>query len=559
MSKIFLTDEVQGLNEEQKARARANIGAAAEGEGGNSNIPAEAVLYVKQELKQEEQAQARKNISVESNFYSTEREKLAVTLGKENAVPNDITSAAVWGLYDALAAKYPDRVQKNEIHNNDGSFTSYEYVISSGEYNPETGLPDSWVRDNIKKPTYLVLSGIHGNERQAIVSTYRFIRDVVSGYNIPEQFREGCMIRVVPVGNPWSLDHNSRFNESEADINRDFYSQTPQKETQALQSWLNSNRDAELFLDMHNGRPFAAVVFAGLTDFEDDKPLKKVAMRGVERVIPFWRDVIGYDDDVVFYMATSLDATGANEGMSYDYAFRELGIPSLGVELAFRQNISEKDALNSDGSIKIDKEEITDETPAASAEIIGNVLIEFYKQYFMGKVVDMTETNAKLDELSGDVSEGMSSINEKLDMLLGGSVEPTNGFRSESGSMVLDANALPASGKTTIAVDVPCSDGAKICVFMPDDKTLSDILATDDGTKWLVGFIGQVIVQIPFGANKLMRYWSYAMSMNDNIPSHSQAMAENTDGFRFGCNCLKKGTYNWTAYYWNEPKQEEES
>ena len=76
-------------------------------------------------------------VAVEANYYSTTREELAVTLGKESATVDDVTSSVIWGLYDALMAAYPDRVQKNEVHNDDGTFTNYEYVISTGEYNTE--------------------------------------------------------------------------------------------------------------------------------------------------------------------------------------------------------------------------------------------------------------------------------------------------------------------------------------------------------------------------------------------------------------------------------------
>lgn len=52
----------QNLTEEQKYQARANIGAAAPGEGGNSGTDTSAVLYTYQVLTEEQQRRARLNI-----------------------------------------------------------------------------------------------------------------------------------------------------------------------------------------------------------------------------------------------------------------------------------------------------------------------------------------------------------------------------------------------------------------------------------------------------------------------------------------------------------------
>ena len=123
------------------------------------------------------------------SFYSTTREE------SELKYFADIKSTYIWGLYDALMAKYPDKVQKNEIRNDDGTFTNYEYVISTGDYTTdgyycEYGSPDP----QIKKPKYLLLTGIHGSERNAALSAYRFIRDVLNGHNVPKSFHESRLI-----------------------------------------------------------------------------------------------------------------------------------------------------------------------------------------------------------------------------------------------------------------------------------------------------------------------------------------------------------------------------
>ena len=110
-----------------------------------------SVTYKPQTLTPEDQAQARENIGV-TGYYSTKREEIGVS--HEN-----INSAYIWGLYDALMAEHPGKVQKNTIYNDDGTFTNYEYVISTGEYRTDGAFAQSLGADtDTKKPKYLVIS-----------------------------------------------------------------------------------------------------------------------------------------------------------------------------------------------------------------------------------------------------------------------------------------------------------------------------------------------------------------------------------------------------------------
>ena len=104
-----------------------------------------------------------------SNCYRTEREELSV--------PTDrINSAYIWGLYDAVVAAHPGVVEKREIYNDDGTFTNYEYVVTTGGY-VKDGVRFTPVA-NVEKPKYLISSGIHGNEKPIVLGAYRFFRDM---------------------------------------------------------------------------------------------------------------------------------------------------------------------------------------------------------------------------------------------------------------------------------------------------------------------------------------------------------------------------------------------
>ena len=546
-----------------------------------------------QALHPEMQAQARANIGAVCDYYSTTREELAVTLGKEDAVYADVICKTIWDLYDALMEDYPGRVRKNPIYNDDGSFTNYEYVVSNRDYNEAIGAFKS-KDDHIKKPKYLVACGIHGWEKASILSTYRLFRDIVTGHNVPTHFKEGCVIHFLPIGNPWSLDNDTWSNEAGVNINRNFdwnwnvnLKEDPkskpgtggnsEKETQAIVNWLKANKDAQLFLDCHNVSPGdnEIVTFVGLKDSKEYDREKKIAMRGVDRVVPFWKDVIGYADDTIFR-----NSSGIGEGgISIFYAAetsdtKDWHIPSLNLELSVRPTGTETTSKNLDP-----------ETIAVAAEVIGNVLLEFYEQYSMGEVVDMTETNEKLDglaegvtktggkidALSASMSGDMAAIKAKLDALLSGTeepaepVEPSNGFRVETG-----VYEEPEDTKSATALIINCPAKPKIVVVVADDKevvvdnktTYGSILAST-GAQYLVGLVGQRLIQLPNGTNKTEKYWSYMSTMSgdntDAYPSNGFTMLRDTkedgsegEGVVIGATMKKKGFYNWTAYYWND-------
>jgi hypothetical protein len=317
-------------------------------------------------------------INIASTYYSTTREKL----GKAYTDTDKYKSAYIYGLYDALMAKYPNNVQKEDY--SIGDFKQYAYVISTGDYSTDAVYVQHYGNNPpIKKPKYLILSGIHGRERRAVFSTYRFIRDLLSGHNVPQAFREGAIISVIPVGTPSSFDAFTRESASGVNINRNFDAEKPEKETQAIMKWLNANADADLFIDCHNnGALNEKVLILGLPKNSISNTARKTALRGVDNIIPYWRDVIDYPDkvkaegldgtvtdrDVVY----SYSATPYMDGISIKYAQNVVGIPSITIELASFYG----DHTDFTADMKADSPEAV----AMGAEAIGNILLEFYKQ-----------------------------------------------------------------------------------------------------------------------------------------------------------------------------------
>lgn len=422
------------------------------------------------------------------SYYSTEREEIGESHG-------NISAEYIWGLYDALMAEYDGKVQKNEIHNDDGTFVNYEYVISTGDsYSDDGGYELRDGDDGIKKPKYLVMSGIDGNERLNVFSTYRFVRDVLRGHNVPQSFKEGVILHVLPVASPWAfstLDTSTkvndsylshRFNQNKVYLEHNFncewvykesgeyvesvedenslykkdakgnfvkYTKTTtengkteyvkdtngkyfkklkslstvdsvnekyvaEKETQAITNWLNANADADLFISYHNsgGLFEIAVILGDSSNYETDMA-KKIALRGVSRVIPFWKNVIGYPSVFkdVLYVYLDEDGNGkqgrgdretifsysANtriKGSSILYAQEKLGIPSFIIETPVYYGTY--------GEFEANEPVYQPEPIAAGAEALGNILIEHYEQSLLSGVTD--EMNSKLDQILQGVS-----------------------------------------------------------------------------------------------------------------------------------------------------------
>jgi len=493
-------------------------------------------LTIPQKFTKAQKAQARRNIGA-VDYYHTDREEIG-------QAHEDVNAAYIFSLYDALMETYPERVQKVEHTNNDGTFTNYEYVISTGDYPEGTYNIAYGNNPPIKKPKYLVLSGIHGSERKAVFSTYRFVRDILSGRNVPQSFREGVIISVMPVGTPSAFDAFDRYNTNGVNINRNFdwnwktdgdstgSSAASENETQAIQNWLSANSDAELFLDFHNnGALNEKVLILSLPDNSISNTARKIALRGVDHIIPYWRDVIGYPDTVeadglndagtgtevkerdVIY---SYSATTDMGGLAFAYAQNVVGIPGIALETAsFYGSHTEYAADNTADS---------PEAVAMGAEALGNILIEFYEN----EVKNMADIDSKLDTLLQSAS-----------------------FRTESGVYVASETIT-----SNTQIQLPCTNGAKAIEFYADDATLEAIEATT-GVKYVGSVVGIVEPSSPniktiSGMKCCMFYmedftsYGYGWKLGANVTS-----PKNNNGISFNVLAILQGTYHWKAYYWN--------
>lgn len=366
-----------------------------------------SVTYTAQNLTQAQKIQVRENIGA-TDYYSTIRE----AAGKEHTDAG--WTNYIYNLYRTL----PGVVEK-EVKSNDGSVITYEYIISTGEYSTEGNFaqPPYFAADtDIKKPKYLILSGVHGIERNAVLSVYRFAHDVVYGYNVPQAFKEGVILHILPVGNPYGLDAFTLYNADNININRNFDDDVKAKETQAIINWMTENSDANLFIDVHNGSALnETAAILGDSSYDIVKTIKKIAVRGIDRIIPFWRDVMEHPAEVEVVISSNSSAKpyytdvvlGEEPGIfaycgdavvvgaTFWYALNMLSIPSISLEMSdYYGDYSDYNSTYNEEMKTATIPQPLETYPSSSkaemieavatgAEVVGNILIEVYNQAFL--------------------------------------------------------------------------------------------------------------------------------------------------------------------------------
>lgn len=291
----------------------------------------------------------------------------------ERNVYNVATTAKIYELYDALVTKYPTYITKNVIGQNSEGTSVCEYVFTSGNYNEASTMRN---KDDTKvKPTVLVISGVHGYERSAVMATYQFFRDLANYLPILYPLREGLTFKVIPVVTPYAFDNNTRVNENGVNINRNFncnwtstandginYSgeaAADQAETQIVQAWLEANTSATLFVDHHNsGYDNEVSMLSGLNTADRVTEIKGLYLQGLTKVIPYWKNKKGFADTLVFAYTGFI----GGHAMSTDYA-QDKEITSVCLETSWDQNSL---GLHSAESI------------AVGAEVLGNMLLAMY-------------------------------------------------------------------------------------------------------------------------------------------------------------------------------------
>lgn len=228
--------------------------------------------------------------------------------GKSGLNAETITTAQLYSLWDSLIAQYPNQLTKSILGKD-----------ASGQY-------DIW-RINFKpmqpKAKILISANVHGNSEwgdPADISLvlYEFIKDILSNGTTNEAmtfFRYNIEIEMIPCANPWGYNNDTRENSRGVDMNRNFFSPTPEAETVIMQNWLQANKDAILYVDQH------AYAFS-----RTDNMLKVYANAdgGSENYVA--REVGEY---IAQKQSLVLSVSDALDGMTITYGWKNCKIPSI--------------------------------------------------------------------------------------------------------------------------------------------------------------------------------------------------------------------------------------
>ena len=213
------------------------------------------------------------------------------------------SSTALFALYDELVTLYPSYVTKNTLTS--GDITTYEYVFKTPNYNDVAGQRS---KDTvINKPVILLISGVHGDEKSSIMSTYAFCKAMCENQKTISTLLEKFIIRVIPCINAWGFDNNKRWNANGVNLNRNFdaswvYQDEPytngysgpspasEDETKIVQAWIDDYIDtAVCLIDFHNSAYTSEVSYVNAKDtLTNSIELKTGYLYKIDEVIGYW-------------------------------------------------------------------------------------------------------------------------------------------------------------------------------------------------------------------------------------------------------------------------------
>lgn len=150
--------------------------------------------------------------------------------GTVNELYERFTHQHIYDLYDDLVAEDPEK-RTGYLWGalDDGSPLRWYHFKPLMAWdipnNSNTGEPryDVYNRLLASKPIIFITSGVHGNEKTNMWALYLVIRDILNGKTEQDRrIRENYEIVVLPAVNPYGLVNNTRNNENNVNINRNF-------------------------------------------------------------------------------------------------------------------------------------------------------------------------------------------------------------------------------------------------------------------------------------------------------------------------------------------------
>lgn len=138
--------------------------------------------------------------------------------GSDSVSLSGLTSSIVYSWFDSLMSSYPDYITRTRLgYDETGTLPIYQY-----RFKPK--LPTASREIVTPKIPKVMLSTEH-NEKMNFVYIYNLMEAICERWHTNDglsSLRHGVEFVIIPVGNPWGLDNNSRPNVNTVDINRNY-------------------------------------------------------------------------------------------------------------------------------------------------------------------------------------------------------------------------------------------------------------------------------------------------------------------------------------------------
>lgn len=135
---------------------------------------------------------------------------------------NKYNFATMTEMFTALATANPDYVTEKTL----GKDASNTYDIKSYVLDAPTTISSGYASAmNKKKPTFIITSGLHGVEPDAVHEVYHFMKDLCENHMESEHLeylRNNVRFVIVPISNPWGYVNQTYNNSNDVDLNKNF-------------------------------------------------------------------------------------------------------------------------------------------------------------------------------------------------------------------------------------------------------------------------------------------------------------------------------------------------
>lgn len=125
-------------------------------------------------------------------------------------------------MFSALATANSDYITETTL----GKDQSNTYDIKSYVLDAPTSLSNGQTSAvTSEKPIFIITSGLHGLEPDAVHTVYHFMQDVTEHYYENEQLQylhDNVKFVIIPICNPWGYVNQNYYNSRDVDINKNF-------------------------------------------------------------------------------------------------------------------------------------------------------------------------------------------------------------------------------------------------------------------------------------------------------------------------------------------------